>query len=151
MSLKSDIQSKLAMILLADVTLTAGTVTDEASASIDTKEFDAIVLGLSLNRALAGSDAVTYKFQQSDNGSTGWTDVPADGNLPYSAEGAIVGNNSPYIQTVGCFSSDRYVRVVFNGVVDTDDLVISIAVALEDRHRESDRYIDGGLPTDGQP
>jgi hypothetical protein len=150
MSLVSDIQSKLKHGVLADKTLTAGTITAEATASIDTKGANALSLALSLDRALAGNDALTYKFQDSPDNSA-WSDLAEDGNLPYSAGGAVANPVSGQIQNVGCFSSERYVRVVFNGVVDTTDLVVSLPYVLEVRNMEADQYLTKGLPNDGQP
>lgn len=153
MSLTSDIQSKLAHYALADVTLAAGTITNQASTAIDTEGANSLSLGLSLSRALAGNDALTYKFQESADGSTGWADINPDGyqNLPYSQGGNVVDPVSGEMQNVGTFSSDRYVRIVFNGVVDTTNIVVSLPYVLVLNQTENDRYLTDGLPGDGKP
>lgn len=157
MSLTSDIQSKLAHYALADVTLAFGAIVDQVSAAIDTDGSNALSLGLLFDRVFAGTDALTYKFQDSVDGTTGWVDIPFEGNLPFSAADAlagtlavadvVVGQN----QNVGCFSTRQFVRIVFNGTVDTTNFVISLPYVLELQIQENDRYLTNGLPGDGLP
>ena len=151
--MNTDIQSKLAHYSLADVTLVVGAIADQASAAIDTEEAHALSLALDASRVMVdGDDVLTYKFQDSDDGSTGWADVPVDGNLPYSAEGNVV---APVVagetQNVGCFSNKQFVRIVFNGAVVGTNIVMSLPYVLALNLTENDRYLTNGLPNDGQP
>lgn len=149
--LNNDIQSKLAHYLLANLTLTAGAIVNVSSAAINTKETNALSLALFFDRVFAGSDALTYKFQESDDGSTNWTDVAVDGNLPYSAEGNVVDVVVGETQNVGVFSTKQYVRITFNGTVDTTDFVITLPYVLALDLTENQRYIAAGLPGDNLP
>jgi hypothetical protein len=150
MSLVTDIQSKLAHYLLAPLTLTAGVITNVVTASIDTLGANGLSIALMFDRVFAGTDALTYTFQDSPDNVT-WTDVPEDAVLPYSQNGVVADVVVGQHQNVGVFSTERYVRLKFNGVVDTTDFVLTLPYVLELNLMENDRYLTDGIPNDGQP
>ena len=150
MSLVTDIQSKLAHYSLAPLTLAVGAIVNSVSASIDTLGANAVSVALMFDRVFAGADALTYTFQDSPDDAT-WTDVPEDAVLPYSQNGVVADVVVGQHQNVGVFSTERYIRLKFNGVVETADLVVSLPYVLELNLMENDRYLTDGLPNDGKP
>lgn len=153
MSLVCDIQSKLAIKSIADMSIVAGANSGVNSDAIDTKEYQSMTVALKTSRALTSSDVLTYKFQQSDNGTDGWTDVPVDGHLPNrkNPDRTLEIAQNGQLQDVGCFSSDRYVRLVIAGTGDSGGVTISPIIAFESMVMEDAGYSSEKIPNDGQP
>lgn len=151
--MNTDIQHNLAHYSLADVTLSVGAIVDDVSAAINADQANALSLALEADRVMVdGDDILTYKFQDSDDGTTNWADIGVDGNLPFSAEGNVtIPVVAGQVQNVGCFSNKKFVRIVFNGTVVGTDIVMSLPYVLALNLTENDRYIVGGLPGDGLP
>jgi hypothetical protein len=154
MSLVRDIQSKLGAKALAAITLATGAIANQAGAVIDTIGFNSLSLVLTSARAIVeGTDLVTYKFQDSADGSTDWQDIPIDGHLPYrlNPDRLLVDPQDGFSQTIGCFSTRQFVRPVFNGTVDTSDIVLSPVAILESNEMEFTGYDTAVVPSDGLP
>jgi hypothetical protein len=152
MSLVRDIQSKLPIKVLAGMTIASGANAAVNSVAINTEEYEAISVGIQTSIALTAGDILTYKFQQSDDGSTGWTDVPINGHLPNrkNPERTLEIAQNSELQRVGCFSSDKFVRLVIAGTGETGFTLTPIVV-LEAMLMESADYSTVKLPSDGLP
>ena len=154
MSLVRDIQSKLAVKPLAALTEFAiGVQATNESDAIDTKGFHALTVSLATDRALAAADVFTYTFEESDDGSTGWTEVAENAVLPYRKEPGrtmVIAQND-FVQTIGVFSTKQYVRVSITGTADTTALNITPTAILEAQVQEFTGYDAAGAPNDGLP
>lgn len=157
--LQRDIQSELAVKVLAALTTFAiDTPATNYSAAIDTSlnnGFDAISVALQTDRPLAAGDIATftYKFQESDSGTGDWTDVVVDGTLPYrkNPDRSMVIAADNYIQTVGVFSTKKFIRLAITGEAKVSALNITPIVILRSLQVEFTGYDPAVVPDDGQP
>lgn len=156
MSLIRDIQSQNGVkILAALTTFVAAAGATNVSVAIDTEGFDAALVAFQTDRAMAAADITTfvYKFEDSDDGSTGWAEVPTDGVLPYRKEPGrtfVVAQNG-YLQTAGAFSTKKFIRLSVTGTADTTNLTITPIVVLRSREVEFTDWDTVGSPNDGLP
>lgn len=155
MSLVNDIQSNLAVKPLAALTtFAAATAATNVSASVDTAGFNAAVFAVNSSRALAAADIATftYKIQTSVDNSV-WTDLESDGHLPYRKNTArtFVIAQGGYLQTIGCFSTARYIRLSVTGTADTTQLILTPWCILRSNLVEFTGWDSALNPADGQP
>jgi hypothetical protein len=156
MSLVRDNNSQNAVLPLAALTtFVAAAGATNTSAAVDTSGFSAAMFALGTDRALAAADITTfvYTFEDSDDGSTDWQEVPEDAVLPARKVpgNAFVIAQGGYLQTVGVFSTRKFVRLSVTGTADTTNLIITPTVFLESDEVEFTGYDLASVPGDGLP
>lgn len=152
--LNKDIQSKLAYErLVVLTTFAAGVLATNVSTAVDTEGFHAVTVALKGSRTLLPADVFTYKFQESDDGTTNWTDVVDNGHLPYrkNPERTMVEVVDPFTQTVGVFSTKRFVRLSITGTADTTAYILDPTFIKEADLAEFTGYDPAVVPGDGLP
>lgn len=152
--LNTDIQSKLAVQALAALTtFVAAAGATNVSTAVDTKGFNALMVSLEGSRALAAADVFTYKFQESDDGTTNWTDVVEVGHLPFRKNPGrtLVIEVAPFTQTVGVFSTKQFVRLSITGTADTTNFILTPTFVKQSDLVEFTGYDPAVVPGDGLP
>lgn len=152
--LNKDIQSKLAAeVLAALTTFVASAGATNVSSAVNTEGFNGVSVILEGNRALLVADVFTYKFEESDDGSSNWTDVVDNGHLPYrkNPERTMVEEVSPFSQTVGVFSTKQYIRLSVTGVADTTNFILTPTFIKSSDLTEFTGYDPAVVPGDGLP
>lgn len=153
--LNTDNQSNQAVLPLAALTtFAAGAPATNKSVSVDTKDFHAAFFALATDRALlqVDADAFTYTFEDSNDNIT-FDAVPENSQLPMRKNpdrNMVIAQNS-FLQTVGVFSTRRYVKLVITGTADTNPLTITPIVVLKSDLQEFTGYDPADVPSDGLP
>jgi len=106
--------------------LTAGALSDGVNngAVIDTKGFNSFTIPLDLTISAGQVDSI--KFEQSDDGSTGWAPTLEDTDLFYPDDFPLTASQ---IITVGSVAKKRYIRLVVT-TSDTPTVAVVSAVGL---------------------
>lgn len=155
MSFQRDIQAKLAVRPLAALTtfVAAAEATND-SVSVDSKGFFAVLFSLATDRALAqaDADAFDYTFLESDDDSI-FTEVVIDGQLPFRKNPArsLVIAQDGFLQTVGVFSTKRFVKLQIHGTADTTNLIITPTAIMKSELMEFTGWDTAIVPGDGLP
>lgn len=92
--------------------------------AIDTKGFNSFTLPIDINITAGQVDSI--KFEQSENGSTGWAPTTEDTDLFYPDDFPITTTGALLIH-VGSVAKERYIRVV---IVASDTPTIALTSAI---------------------
>lgn len=152
--LNSDIQAKLAVQILTALTqFEIDTEATNVSSAVDTQKFNGVLAILQGDRAIAADDDFVYKFEESDSGSGDWTDVVDNGHLPYrkNPDRTLVIEVSPFSQTVGVFSTKRYIRLSITGTADTTAFNLTPTFIKQSDLMEFNGYDPAVVPGDSLP
>lgn len=120
------------------VTLAAAPGTTFESEAIDTTGFDrGLAIFFQTNRDLvAVDDEIEYNFQESENGTTGWTDVNPDGILPTWKQPGnrfeiINTTQVKYLQPAGVFNAGPFIRVqLIKWNITASDVIVTLIPVL---------------------
>lgn len=153
--LNNDVQSKLAVeVLAALTTFAAGAPATNVSSAVDTEGFNGISVILAGSRALVTADApFTYTFEESDDGTTNWAEVPENAVLPFrkNPERLMVEEVAPFTQTVGVFSTKQFIRLSITGDADTTEFILTPTFIKSSDLTEFTGYDPAVVPGGGLP
>lgn len=120
MSTNSDLYNNLGAAKAVFAAIASNTTTN--GDAVATNTYDSVMFVFSVLSRTDGTYAV--KIQESDDGSTGWSDIGTDNYNGSQLSVAAVG-----VSTIGCFGVKKYVRLVVTSTsVTTGATVSGIAV-----------------------
>lgn len=138
---------------LTDLVLTFGSSFDLQSEFVDTQGFHALSFALETSRVLNSSDVIVYSFTESDTSGGTYTAVPDEAILPArnQDDNLMVIAANGFIQTVGVFSTKRFVKLRLAGQADTSDIDLTPRPMLESDLAEFTQWDPNVVPSDGKP